>query len=149
MIIILNINAEKFSLNGIPYFKNFMPHVLAGKLKIVNVYDTTFQLAELNSYSNYSVDGVVYTSVVTLQNALLPVIYTRNSLGNSFFTTTPIPYLELRHIAKGINNTLLTEEPGDLFEGFKDQFVYWQKAVWNGGDRNDRNNYTPIIEVEI
>lgn len=80
MIIILNISSEKFSLNGIPYFKNFMPHVLAGKLKIVNVYDTKFQLTELDSSLNYSVDGVTYTSVTELQNALLPVLYTRNSL---------------------------------------------------------------------
>ncbi|MHC0442309.1 hypothetical protein [Flavobacterium sp. 3-210] len=87
MIIILNISSEKFSLNGIPYFKNFMPHVLAGQLKIVNVYDSKLELAALDAYSNYSVDGVVYANVVDLQNALLPVLYTRNSL--NFDSTLP------------------------------------------------------------
>lgn len=86
MIIILNISADKFSLNGIPYFKNFMPHVLAGKLKIVNIYDTKFNLTEFYSFNNYSVDGVIYTNLSDLQNALLPVLYTRNTLNpNSYF----------------------------------------------------------------
>lgn len=86
MIIILNISADKFSLNGIPYFKNFMPYVLAGKLKIVNIYDTKFQLTEFDSFNKYSVDGVVYTNLADLQNALLPVLYTRNTLNpNNYF----------------------------------------------------------------
>ncbi|TDO68822.1 hypothetical protein EV143_1186 [Flavobacterium chryseum] len=80
MIIILNISSEKFSLNGIPYFKNFMPHVVGGKLKIVNVYDSKLELTALDLYSNYSVDGVTYPNLIALQNALLPVLYTRNSL---------------------------------------------------------------------
>jgi hypothetical protein len=82
MIVILTINSEKFSLNGIPYFKNFMPHVVAGMLKIVNVYDSKFELCELQKFSNYSVDGVVFSSLAVLQDALLPVIYTRNSLNS-------------------------------------------------------------------
>lgn len=82
MIVILNIDNQKFSLNGIPYFKNFMPHVLAGKLKIVSVYDSKFELTPLDNYSNYLVNGIVYTSVLTLQEALLPITYMRNSLSS-------------------------------------------------------------------
>jgi hypothetical protein len=82
MIVILTINSEKFSLNGIPYFKNFMPHVVAGMLKIVNAYDSKFELCELNKFSNYSVDGIVFSSLAVLQDALLPVVYTRNSLNS-------------------------------------------------------------------
>lgn len=147
MIIILNIDSEKFSLNGIPYFKNFMPHVLAGKLKIVNVYDTVFELAVLDHFYNFSVDGIIYESVSDLQNSLLPVIYSRNSLGSSFFITPPITYLELRWVAHGVGHVNpLVEEPGDIFEGWKDATTYWTRARWNGGDRSDRNNYTPIVE---
>lgn len=83
MNVILNISPEKFSLNGIHYFKNFMPHVVAGKIKIVNTYDSKFELIGLDDYSNYSIDGVNYSDVSTLQDALLPVLYSRNSLGYS------------------------------------------------------------------
>jgi hypothetical protein len=82
MVVILNIDAQKFSLNGIPYFKNFMPHVVAGKLKIVNVYDAKFELVSLENSNQYSVNGIVHTTVVELQNALLPVTYMRNSLSS-------------------------------------------------------------------
>jgi len=68
-------------------------------------------------------------------------------------SSAPIPYLSLEFVAKGhqngIANFLVTEEIGDIFEGWKDATTYWTRARWNGGDRNDRNNYTPILEVEI
>lgn len=62
----------------------------------------------------------------------------------------PISYLELRWVAKGVNKTnLSTEETGDIFEGWKDATTYWPRAIWNGGDRSDRNNYTPLQEIEL
>lgn len=83
MIVIQNINSQKFSLNGIPYFKNFMPHSIAGKLRIVNVYETKFQLTDFENFSDYSVNGIEYANVVLLQDALLIVLYTRNTLNGS------------------------------------------------------------------
>jgi hypothetical protein len=59
-----------------------------------------------------------------------------------------IPYYVLQFVAKGSGNTENpnTEEPGDIFEGWKDATTYWPRARWNGGDRNDRNNYTPLCD---
>lgn len=68
-------------------------------------------------------------------------------------SSAPIPYLSLVFVGKGhqngIANFLPTEEPGDIFEGWKDATTYWSRAIWNGGDRNDRANYTPLIQVEL
>lgn len=81
MTIILNIDKDKFSLNGIPYFKNFMPHVIDSKLRIVNVYDTNFELSPLASIDQYTVNGVVHTTILALQTALLSVVFSRDTLG--------------------------------------------------------------------
>ncbi|MBE8727986.1 hypothetical protein C4F50_23970 [Flavobacterium sp. KB82] len=77
-----------------------MPHVVSGKLKIVNVYDTSFELSGLDIFSNYSVDGVVFSSLAALQNALLPVIYTRNSLNFE----SDLPYYNQITKENGITN---------------------------------------------
>lgn len=83
MIYIVNINAQKFSLNGIHYFKNFSPVVFDGSdsLKIVNIYDSRFELVPFTRYDEFQVDSVTYGSVAELQEALLPVLFTRANLG--------------------------------------------------------------------
>lgn len=83
MNIINNINSQKFSLNGIPYFKNFMGVVIGNRLKIVNAYDSSLQLSELSNFNQYQVNGTIHTSIESLQNALLPVLFTRDTLGNA------------------------------------------------------------------
>jgi hypothetical protein len=65
-------------------------------------------------------------------------------------TNNVIPYLALKLIAKGVGNyTIETEQPGDIFEGWKDATTYWTRARWNGGDKTNRANYTPLVEVEL
>lgn len=128
MIIILNINSEKFSLNGIPYFKNFMPHVVAGKLKIVNIYDSKFVLTELDVFTNYLVDDVLFESVSELQDALLPVLYTRNSLN----FTSDLPYYNQ-----------ITKETGFTSLGLTKTFnAGWEWLINNV-------SYTNSSEIEI
>lgn len=66
----------------------------------------------------------------------------------------PIPFLELRLIAKGSqagvpNTDLFTLEIGDFVEGMKDANTKWKSAMYNGGDPNDRNSYTPIVEIQL
>lgn len=87
MNVIVNIDSQKFSFDGVPYFKNFMPHVIGNKLAIVNVYDSKMKLCDYDDFANFSVDGVTYGSVTALANALLPVLYTRASLGMISGTT--------------------------------------------------------------
>jgi hypothetical protein len=83
MINIQDVNAQRFSLNGIQYFKNFMPHVIGGRTRILNVYDTCFQLTEFEGAGDFVVNGNTYINSALLQEALLPVLYVRDSLGNS------------------------------------------------------------------
>lgn len=58
---------------------------------------------------------------------------------------TPIAFLELRLLYKGQGNTANTLQIGDVVHGFKEAGVIWDKAIYNGGDINDRNNYTPLF----
>ncbi|MFH6966487.1 hypothetical protein [Flavobacterium sp. FlaQc-28] len=87
-------------------------------------------------------NGTIKLGVIDVYGA---VITGSNVDGNDI-----IQYLMLKHVAKGVGNGVLDkEEPGDIFEGWKDATTYWTRAIWNGGDRSDRANYTPIVEVEI
>jgi hypothetical protein len=69
--------------------------------------------------------------------------------------TRPIAFMELRIIARGGGNTTDTDKPGDFVSGWgtwdseTNTGVYWDKAIWNGGNRSDRNNYTVIQFTEI
>ncbi len=84
MISVLNIDHNKFALNGIPYHKNFLPHVVGNSLRIVNTYDSKLILSDVQHFSQYSVNGVVHSNVADLQAALLPIIFYRETLGAEF-----------------------------------------------------------------
>jgi hypothetical protein len=67
----------------------------------------------------------------------------------------PIDFMELRIIARGGGNTTGTDQPGDFVSGWgtwdsdTNTGVYWDKAIWNGGNRSDRANYTVLQISEI
>ena len=83
-IVINDIDSQYFTFNGIRYFKNFTPVVRGNNIEIVNTYDRKISLTDAPTiYTDYTVDGNTFASVELLQNALLPVIYTRNSLNSS------------------------------------------------------------------
>lgn len=99
MIIINTVSTERFSVDGIEYFKNFTPVVAGDTLRLQNTYND-IHLFNSTNYANITVDGVVYGSVALLQSALLPVVYTRNTLGGGGgatqfidLTDTPAAYL--------------------------------------------------------
>lgn len=81
MIVINTVNAQRFEINGIEYFKNFTPVVAGDTIKIVNTYASCIDLLASTHYSQFTVDGSTYASVDLLQSALLPVLYTRDTLG--------------------------------------------------------------------
>jgi len=81
MVQINNVNTQKFSLNGVEYFKNFTPIVVGNRITIVNTYDSRIVIVPLTEFQDFEVDAVTYASVILLQTALLPVIFTRDSLG--------------------------------------------------------------------
>jgi hypothetical protein len=60
-----------------------------------------------------------------------------------------IPYLYLFPKAKGEGNVLSVLEAGDLVEGFKDNLIYWDCAIYTGGDPTNRANYIPLVETAI
>jgi hypothetical protein len=84
---ITNINSQRFTLNGISYYKNFLSQILgdpvAGDVvRIVNAYDSKFELLRPTKISNISVNGLTYPNAVSLQMALLPILYSRGTLGD-------------------------------------------------------------------
>lgn len=84
MIYIVDIDSKKFQLNGIPYYKNFMPHVVGDNLRVVNNYDSRFELVGPNHFSKFNVNGQTFLNANALQLALLPVLFTRSNLGGAF-----------------------------------------------------------------
>ena len=82
MIVINTVNAERFSLNGIEYFKNFTPVVAGDTISILNTYGNCIDIVKSTNYANFTVNGLTFLNVASLQGALLPVVYTRNTLGS-------------------------------------------------------------------
>lgn len=84
MIVINNIDSQRFTFNGVEYFKNFTPIVIGDKIRILNTYDSSIELTDSpRLFSEFEVDGLTYASVTLLQSDLLPVLYSRNTLGGS------------------------------------------------------------------
>lgn len=81
MIIINTVSDNRFTFNGVTYFRNFTPFVTGNKVSIVNAYNSCISLTDAPTiYSDFVVDGVTYANVNDLQIALLPIVYTRSSL---------------------------------------------------------------------
>lgn len=70
------------------------------------------------------------------------------TVGQNNFTN--IAYLELRlkfkGVVGGVPNVLATLQPGDIVHGFADANTIWANARYEGGDVNNRANYTPIYD---
>jgi hypothetical protein len=81
MRIIVTVNATRFSLDGIQYFKNYISKVAGSQIIIFNAYDRKDVLVDWTAFGDVQVNGITYGNVANLQSALLPVIYTRQSLG--------------------------------------------------------------------
>lgn len=92
MIIINTISDKRFSLNGVEYLKNFLSFVAGNRLLIYNAYDRKDERCELTLFSEFTVNGVIYTSATLLQSALLDVIYSRISLGGGGTPIEVVPY---------------------------------------------------------
>lgn len=69
--------------------------------------------------------------------------------------SSPIAPMELRIIARGPNNNTGNDLAGDIVEGWgtwdsnTNTGVYWKRAIYNGGNRSDRANYTPIETIDF
>ncbi len=80
-----NISTNKFELNGIQYFKNFLIRVIADSILLANVYDTRFVLLASTHYSQVSISSggnlVTYESVADLVANLNDIVYFRSGQG--------------------------------------------------------------------
>jgi hypothetical protein len=81
MTIINTVSAQRFSCNGIEYFKNFLSRVIDDRITIYNAYDSKDELISNELFSNITINGSTYGTIALTQQALLPVIYTRDTLG--------------------------------------------------------------------
>jgi hypothetical protein len=79
MINITNIDGVTFEIDGIKYYKNFISLVAGNSLRVVNVYSNA-ELVNFNNFANYQVNGNTFASAAAVQEALLPVLFTRSTL---------------------------------------------------------------------
>lgn len=109
MIIIETLSSQRFTLNGIEYFKNYLSEVAGDKIRIYNAYDKCDVKLDWTSYGSVELDGVTYGSVGALQSALLPVIYTRLNLGtDGGFNNVNNRFIALGNITRSVNTFTFT-----------------------------------------
>ena len=87
MIVINTVSDKRFSLNGIEYLKNFLSFVAGNRLLIYNAYDRRDERCDLLLFSEFTVNGIIYSNASLLQAALLDIIYTRTSIGGGSDST--------------------------------------------------------------
>ncbi|MHA3787447.1 hypothetical protein ACX0HA_04490 [Flavobacterium hauense] len=83
MNFINSLNDKYFTLNGVQYFRNYVSAVHGNKIEIYNCYERKDVLVPLTHFSEFTIDGSVYTSASLLQAALLDVMYSRLTTGDS------------------------------------------------------------------
>ena len=110
---------------------------------------TKYQFDNANTVGNK--EAVIVPNVPTLVNKLSAnetngIRNKINELVDLVNPLTPIQFLELRLLFKGTGNTLPTLQVGDVVHGFADATTIWLKAIYEGGDVNNRANYTPIYD---
>jgi hypothetical protein len=95
MIVINNIDSQRFSFNGVEYYKNFTPIVIGDKIRILNTYDSSIELTDSpRLYSEFSVNDLVFDNVASLQSYLLPIVFSRLSLNGDFLSNNISTYEE-------------------------------------------------------
>lgn len=87
MIIINNYSVTRFVFNGIQYLKNYVSRVSGNRIEIYNCYERHDVLLPLTPFASVMLNGVVYDTVAELQEAILGVIYLRNTLDDDGDTT--------------------------------------------------------------
>ena len=81
MIIINTVSTSKFSVDGLEYYKNFMPIARGNTISIINAYDSKIDLSGAKVYDQFNVNGTIYGTLELAQSALLPVLFSRDAGG--------------------------------------------------------------------
>jgi hypothetical protein len=131
MIIINTVNSTRFSVDGIPYLKNYISEVAGSQITIFNAYDRKDVRVDWEHFGNITLNGVVYGNVADLQSALLPIIYTRNSLGGA---------VGIEDIFAGTNVTIDKTDPSNPIIS----------ATGGGGGAVDSvNGQTGVVSINL
>lgn len=152
MIVINTVNDERFSFNGIEYFKNFTSFVAGNKIHIFSAYDRCQELAPPVLFSDITLNGVIHGSISALQSAILPVIYTRTTLGGDGGGANLIPsritvfgnkFFLIKHPNNNNPANVSVLELNDLItNGFRDGTEFWDKARYKTlQDKDDPVNW--------
>lgn len=147
MIVINNIDSQRFTFNGVEYFKNFTPVVVGNKIRVLNTYDSSIELTDApRLYSDFEVDGVVYASVSLLQTALLPILYTRNSLVGDFLSSDITDYTPATTPLSGTEKALI-HDGIDFKEVAVSEFLGDLQSVTDNGNSTTNTIITPIVKL--
>lgn len=89
-----------------------------------------------------------------INNITIGIVKPNTSSGGNGQNGFPIPFLDLKLVEKGSQNdipntNLNVLQIGDFVQGMKNSKTVWKSAMYNGGDPIDRNNYTPIVEIDL
>jgi hypothetical protein len=85
MIIITSVSDTVFEMNGIRYLKNYVSRPFGNKIEIYNCYERGDVLVTQTGYQNFNVDSQTFGNATELQEALLSVLFNRNSLNSTTF----------------------------------------------------------------
>lgn len=80
--------ASTFKINNITLVRNFHSYVHGNKLRIVSAYDTRYELLPYTLFSDISVNGVVYGSIVELAENLSPILFLKRGGSDTGGVTT-------------------------------------------------------------
>jgi len=107
MMVINTVSNKRFSLNGTEYLRNYVSRTAGNRVEIFNNYERSDVLLGLTHYSDFLIDGATFTSAAAVQSALLPVIFSRGTLGND------VPEINQDNVA--IKKTVNIEMTDTLF----------------------------------
>lgn len=85
MNILTSVSDTVFELNGIKYLKNYISNVYGNKIEIYNCYERADVLIPQTHYQNFMVNGSTFSSAVSLQAALLTILFSMNAQSNTNF----------------------------------------------------------------
>lgn len=106
MIVINNIDANYFELNGKRYNKIYQPLAQGdSNIGIYNIFDVRQQLLNSTPFDEFTIDSINYNSQVEVINALLPVIHSTVTSGNGGGSSDDL----LNHLNDYTNPHLVTK----------------------------------------
>ena len=156
--VINTVNTQRFSLNGVQYFKNFTSFVVGNEIQVFSAYDRTFCLIPFTDFTEIKLDGTIYTDVESLQAALLPVIYTRATLGTStdvaglpIITVFGNPFFLKKHPSNNNPALVNTLQLNDIIvSGYRSTTEFWHAARYKtAADQNNTDNWQILFRNTV